>query len=57
MSGVKGKLLADIWCTNVPIPTITGQSYSPDFMFLVKKDNGEKILNVIVETKDVENQT
>jgi len=42
--------------SSIAIPTITGQSYSPDFMYLVKKDNGEKFLNVIVETKDVENQ-
>ena len=42
---------------SIAIPTITGQSYSPDFMYVVKKENGEKILNVIVETKDVENQT
>ena len=40
---------------SIAIPTITGQSYSPDFMYVVKKDNGEKILNVIVETKGVEN--
>jgi len=43
--------------SSIAIPTITGQSYSPDFMYVIKKDNGEKILNVIVETKDVENQT
>jgi type III restriction enzyme len=43
--------------SSIAIPTITGQSYSPDFMYVVKKDNGEKILNVIVETKDVENET
>lgn len=42
---------------SIAIPTITGQSYSPDFMYVIKKDNGEKVLNVIVETKDVENQT
>lgn len=42
---------------SIAIPTITGQSYSPDFMYVVKKDNGEKVLNVIVETKDVENET
>ena len=42
---------------SIAIPTITGQSYSPDFMYVVKKADGEKILNVIVETKDVENQT
>ena len=38
--------------SSIAIPTITGQSYSPDFMYVIKKDNGEKILNVIVETKD-----
>ncbi len=43
--------------SSIAIPTITGQSYSPDFMYVVKKNNGEKILNVIVETKDVENQS
>lgn len=42
---------------SIAIPTVTGQSYSPDFMYVVKKDNGEKILNVIVETKDVENKS
>lgn len=43
--------------SSISIPTITGQSYSPDFMYVVKKDTGEKILNIIVETKDIENQT
>ena len=38
----------------VAFSTITGQTYSPDFMFVVKKENGEKILNIIVETIDVE---
>ena len=42
---------------SIAIPTTTGQSYSPDFMYVIKKDNGEKILNVIVETKDVENKS
>ena len=42
---------------SIAIPTITGQSYSPAFMYVIKKNNGEKILNVIVETKGVENQT
>lgn len=42
---------------SIAIPTITGQTYSPDFMYLVKKKNGDKILNLIVETKDVENQS
>jgi type III restriction enzyme len=43
--------------SSIAIPTITGQSYSPDFMYVIKKENGEKILNVIIETKDVENET
>ena len=42
---------------SIAIPTITGETYSPDFMFVVKKDNGEKELNIVVETKDVENKS
>lgn len=41
---------------SIAIPTIAGGTYSPDFMYVVKKANGEKELNVIVETKDVENK-
>ncbi|WP_299154229.1 type III restriction-modification system endonuclease [uncultured Christiangramia sp.] len=41
---------------SLSIPTITGQSYSPDFMYVVKKSNGEKTLNIIVETKDVKTE-
>ena len=43
--------------SSISIPTITGQSYSPDFMYVVKKSDGGKILNIVVETKDVENKT
>lgn len=39
---------------SIAIPTITGGMYSPDFMYVVKKASGEKELNIIVETKDVE---
>lgn len=42
---------------SISIPTITGQTYSPDFMYVVKKNTGEKVLNIIVETKHVENQS
>ena len=42
---------------SIAIPTITGESYSPDFMYVVKKDNGEKELNIVVETKAVENNS
>ena len=42
---------------SISIPTITGQSYSPDFMYVVKKTDGNKVLNVVVETKDVKNES
>jgi len=40
--------------SSIAIPTITGSMYSPDFMYIVKKASGEKELNLVVETKDVE---
>lgn len=43
--------------SSIAIPTIIGGMYSPDFMYVVKKASGEKELNIIVETKDVENKT
>jgi len=43
--------------SSIAIPTITGGMYSPDFMYIVKKSNGDKELNIIVETKDVEDKT
>lgn len=39
---------------SISIPTVTNDSYSPDFMYLVKKADGSKELNVIVETKGVD---
>lgn len=42
---------------SIAIPTIAGGTYSPDFMYVVRKKNGEKVLNIVVETKDVENKT
>lgn len=42
---------------SIAIPTITGGTYSPDFMYVVTRASGEKELNVIVETKDVEDKT
>jgi len=41
---------------SIRIPTINGGTYSPDFMYVVKKKDGRKELNVVVETKDVENE-
>lgn len=42
---------------SIAIPTITGETYSPDFMYVVERSSGEKELNIIVETKDVENKS
>lgn len=42
---------------SIAIPTITGERYSPDFMYVVKNISGLKELNIVVETKDVENKS
>lgn len=43
--------------SSIAIPTIVDENYSPDFMYVVKKSNGTKELNIVVETKLVENQS
>ena len=40
--------------STVKIPTILGETYSPDFMYIVRR-KGKNELNLIVECKDVEN--
>lgn len=42
--------------SSIAIPTITGGMYSPDFMYIVKRASGKQELNIVVETKDVENK-
>lgn len=42
---------------SISIPTIGTDSYSPDFMYIVKKANGEKELNIVIETKQVEGKS
>lgn len=42
---------------SIAIPTITGGSYSPDFMYILRRASGETELNLIVETKDTENKS
>jgi type III restriction enzyme len=42
---------------SIAIPTIADSTYSPDFMYVVKRTNGQKELNIIVETKDVEGKS
>lgn len=43
--------------SSIAIPAITGGTYSPDFMYVVKKASGETELNIVVETKDVEDKS
>lgn len=43
--------------SSVAIPTIVGENYSPDFMYVVKHTDGTKELNIVVETKLVENKS
>ena len=43
--------------SSIAIPTIAGGTYSPDFMYVVKKANGNKELNIVVETKDVDKES
>lgn len=42
---------------SIAIPAITGGMYNPDYLYVVKRKNGHKELNIIVETKDIENKT
>ena len=41
---------------SIRIPVAGGGTYSPDFAYVVKQKSGEKTLNLIVETKDVNAQ-
>ena len=43
--------------SSIAIPTIVDENYSPDFMYVVRKADGTKELNIVVETKLVENQS
>ena len=44
---VYGKIPSHSIC----IPTVASSNYSPDFMYVVKKNDGTKELNVVIETK------
>jgi type III restriction enzyme len=41
---------------SISIPTIGNDSYSPDFMYIVNKNNGLKELNIVIESKDISNE-
>ena len=43
--------------TSISIPTIAGENYNPDFMYVIKKSDGTKELNIVVETKLVEGKS
>ena len=42
---------------SIKIPTVVGETYSPDFMYVVKHTNGEQEINIIVESKKVPDDT
>jgi len=39
---------------SIRIPVAGGGTYSPDFAYVVEYDDGQKTLNLIVETKDTD---
>lgn len=41
---------------SISIPTIGNDSYSPDFMYVVNKNDGRKELNIIIESKDYKSE-
>jgi type III restriction enzyme len=41
---------------SIRIPLIGGGTYSPDFMYIVKKNNDVKEINLVIETKDYETE-
>lgn len=41
---------------SIKIPVAGGQSYSPDFAYVLNYKNGEKKLNFVVETKNVDSE-
>ncbi|WP_349665757.1 hypothetical protein [Xylanibacter rodentium] len=44
---VYGKIPSHSIC----IPTVASSNYSPDFIYVVKKTDGTKELNIVIETK------
>lgn len=50
---VYGKIPSHSIC----IPTVASSNYSPDFMYVVKKSDGTKELNVVIETKAYDKET
>lgn len=42
--------------SSIRIPIMNGATYSPDFMYVIKKRDGSKELNLVIETKDYKNE-
>jgi type III restriction enzyme len=42
---------------SIKIPVAGGQSYSPDFAYVLNYENGEKKLHFVVETKNINNES
>lgn len=42
---------------SICIPTVASSNYSPDFMYVVKKADGTKELNIVIETKAYDKET
>ncbi len=42
---------------SISIPTIGTDSYSPDFMYVVNKKDGQKELNIVIESKNYESES
>lgn len=43
--------------SSIAIPTVVGENYSSDFMYVVKCSDNSKELNIVIETKLVENRS
>ena len=50
---VYGKIPSHSIC----IPTVASSNYSPDFMYVIKRADGTKELNVVIETKAYDKET
>lgn len=42
--------------SSIRIPLVGGGTYSPDFMYVVKRDNDIREINLVIETKDYETE-
>lgn len=43
--------------SSIAIPTVVGESYSPDFLYVVRSRDGAKIIYIVIESKLMENKS